>query len=329
MYRSGMFLRFLALLGVGMAASTSFAQEPASAYPSKSVKVVVGFAAGTGSDLIARQAAAQLQAQLGSTFVVENMTGASGAIAQRSVARATPDGYTLLWTSAGPLTLAPAVNSKVGFDPIKDYAPIGGAAIFPMVLVTAPSFPASNVKELVELAKKKPGEINYASSGIGLTAHMATEALAHQAGVKFTHVPYKGSVLAVPDLITGRIGFMFETPVVAIPLIKDGKLKPLAVGTQTRYSGLPDVPTFAESGLPGFSASSWMILVAPAGTPQPIVEKLSVALKKAVDTPDMRAALAKMQVEPMPMTAAETRAFVKSELDRWIETAKSASIKLD
>jgi tripartite-type tricarboxylate transporter receptor subunit TctC len=317
------FLRLLA----GAAAALALPGARAEDYPNRATRLIVGFPPGQGSDAIARAVAPRMQTLLGNAWYVENRAGASGGLAQQAAATAPPDGYTVLLTSAGPMAVNEGVNEKLPYSPTKDYVSIGGISIFPMVLVTTPSFPARDVRELVALAKAKPGEIPYASSGAGLTAHMSMELLSMAAGIKMMHVPYKGTALALGDLLSGRVSLMFETPIAVLPQVRAGRLRAIAVGGRSRLPSLPDVPTVAESGYPGFLASSWTCLVAPAKTPTAIVSRLSDALAKVVNAPDMRSYLQGLESEPMPMTPTQLDALLREEIDKWTATAKSAGVR--
>ena len=321
--------RLSLLAGAGIVASlTAGTAVAADDFPNKPIKIVVGFPAGQGTDTIARALTPKLQAELGQALIVENKAGAGGILGQQAAATAAPDGYTILFTSAGPMAVNPGVYEKLPYDPVKDYAAIAGVINVPLVLVANAALPAKNVKELAAMAKAKPGEVNFASSGNGVTNHLAMEMLANAAGVKMTHVPYKGSPAALTDLMGGSVSVMFDTPVSVLPHIKSGRLKALAVSGSTRIAALPDVPTVAES-YPGFSAVSWMAFVAPAKTPAPIVAKLSEAVIKVVNTPDMQKYFLAQGVEPMPMTSVELGKFIKSEVEKWGKAAKAAGAKVD
>ncbi len=321
--------KFLRLLACAAAALAMMPGVQADDFPSRPIKLMVGFPPGQGSDSIARAVAQRMQAAMGQTWVVENRAGASGSLAQQAAAAAPPDGYTVLLTSAGPMAVNQGVYEKLPYDPIKDYATIGGISTFPMVLVAHPSFPAKTVADLVAMAKAKPGEINYASSGAGLTAHMSMELLSLAAGIKLTHVPYKGTALAFSDVLSGRVSVMFETPIAVLPMIRDGRLRAIAVGGKSRLPSLPDVPTVAEAGYPGFLASSWTALVVPAKTPAAVVAKLSETLAKVVASPDMRSYLAGLESEAMPMSPVQLDGFLRQEIDKWISTAKRAGVRIE
>jgi tripartite-type tricarboxylate transporter receptor subunit TctC len=298
-------------------------------YPNKPVTIISGFPPGQGVDTIARAIGAKLSKELGQAVIVENKPGAGGIIGQQFAARAAPDGYTLLITSAGPMAVNPAVYEKLPYDPVKDYAPVAGLTVVPLVLVADPAFPAKNVAELVALAKAKPGEINFASSGNGVTNHLVMEMMSAAAGIKMTHVPFKGASPAITEMISGRISLMFDTPVSVMPFIKSNRLKALAVSSPKRLAALPDVPTVAESGFPGFSGVSWMAIVAPAKTPAPIIAKLNAAITKIVNTQEMHDYFTGLAVEPMPMKPDELGGFIKSEVAKWGAAAKGAGAKVE
>jgi tripartite-type tricarboxylate transporter receptor subunit TctC len=314
------------------AQATSQAQatpQPQADYPARPVRIVVGFPPGQASDVIARALAVKLQNHFSQNFVVENKAGAGGILAQQMAATAPADGYTLLLTSAGPMAVNPGVYAKLPYDPLKDYAPVAGLISVPLIMVVNPSFPVKSVQDLVAMAKAKPGSINFGSAGNGVTNHLAMEMVAHAAGVKMQHVPYKGSPPALIDLMAGRINVMFDTPVAVLPFLRDGRLKAVAVGSPSRMTVLPDVATVSESGLPGFSAISWMVIVAPAKTPSAIVSKLSDAITKIVETPEMRKYFQDQGVEPMPLSVNAVEQFIKIEHQKWGKAAKEAGATVD
>ena len=313
-----------------LAAATVFALPAVASddFPNKPIRIIVGFPAGQGTDTIARAMAPKLQAELGQALIVDNKPGAGGILGQQAAATATPDGYSILFTSAGPMAVNPGVYEKLPYDPVKDYAPLAGVINVPLVLVANAKLPAKDVKELLAMAKAKPGEVNFGSSGNGVTNHLAMEMLAIAGGVKMVHVPYKGSPPALTDLMAGRVSVMFDTPVAVLPMIKDGRVKAIAVSGANRIAALPDVPTVAET-LPGFSAVSWMGFVAPAKTPAPIVAKLSEAMVKVAKTPEMQKYFLAQGVEPMPMNADQFGGFIKSEVAKWGKAAQAAGAKVD
>ncbi|SDP40621.1 Tripartite-type tricarboxylate transporter, receptor component TctC [Rhodoferax sp. OV413] len=297
-------------------------------FPHKPIKVVVGFPAGQGMDTVARALAPKLQALLGQAVLVDNKAGAGGILGQQAVASAPPDGYTILLTSAGPMAVNPGVYDKLPYDPVKDYTPIAGVVSVPLVLVAHADLPARNVQQLLALARARPGEINFASSGNGVTNHLAMEMLAVAGGVRMTHVPYKGAPPALIDLMAGRVDVMFDTPVSVLPYIQEGRLKALAVSSSHRMAALPDVPTVAET-YPGFAAVSWMAFVAPAHTPAPVVATLRDAVLQVVQMPEMQQYFLARGVEPMPLDSAPLARFIQSEVDKWGRAAKAAGAKVD
>ncbi len=298
-------------------------------YPSKPVRVLIGFPPGQATDTLGRAVAQKLQEAWGQQFFVDNKPGASGTIATQLALQAPPDGYTLLVSSSGVLAVNPHLFTKLTYDPVKDFVPVAGIGIVPLVLLTHPQYPAKDVKDLVAMAKAKPGQINYASSGIGITNHLVMAMFLSASGVNMTHVPYKGGPPALTDLMGGQVQVMFETSVAALPHVKNGRLRALAVSSAERVAAAPDVPTVAESGLPGFSGVPWITLMAPTGTPKPIVDKLHNEVVRMLQTPAMRETFSAQGVLPMVMSQPELAAFIKSEVVKWGKAVKDSGAKAE
>jgi tripartite-type tricarboxylate transporter receptor subunit TctC len=305
------------------------AAAQATDYPNKTVRVLIGFPPGQATDTLGRAVAQKLQESLGQQFYVDNKPGASGSIATQLAMQSPPDGYTLLVSSSGVLAVNPHLFTKLAYDPVKDFVPVAGIGIVPLVLITNTQFPASNVKELLAAAKAKPGSINYASSGIGITNHLVMSMFLSASGVTMTHVPYKGGPPALTDLMGGQVQVMFETSVAALPFVKQGRLRALAVSSLERVPAAPDVPTVAEQGFPGFSGVPWISLMAPAGTPKPIVDKLHAEVNRILQTPAMRDAFSAQGVLPMVMTQPELATFIKAEIAKWGKAVKDSGAKAE
>ncbi len=312
-----------------LALAASLSAQAQQDYPSRPVRVVIGFPPGQATDVLGRAVALKLQDALGQQFFVDNKPGAAGIIGTQAALAAPADGYTLLATSSGPMAVNPGLYSKLPYEPLKDFTPVAGIAIVPLILVANNSFGVSNVKDLVALAKAKPGAINFASGGIGVTNHLVMEMFSGVAGVKMTHVPYKGGPPALTDLIAGQVSVMFETSVAVLPFIKQGRMKALAVSTAARIAAAPDLPTVAEQGYPGFSGVPWVVLMAPARTPPAIVAKLNAEANRALATKEMRDSFVAQGVETMLMSPEELGAFMKAELDKWTLAVKASGAKAD
>jgi tripartite-type tricarboxylate transporter receptor subunit TctC len=301
------------------------AQAP---WPSKPLRIMVGANAGGGTDIIARMLAEKLSAQLGQQVVVENRPGASNTIAADLTAKAPPDGHTLLAATNTGQAIAPHLI-KLAFDPIKDISPIALIVEVPNVLVVNPSLPAKSVADLVALAKSKPGELKYASSGVGSTQHIAGEAFAAATGTKLVHVPYKGSAQAHLDLMSGQVETMFDTTSSAMQHIRSGKLRALAVTTPKRSAELPDVPTLAETGVKGAEMGTWYGLFVTGGTPAPIVERLTAEVGKAIQQPDVQAKLRGLGGEPGTITREQFAAMNRADYERFGKLIREAGIRLE
>ena len=301
----------------------------AQVFPDRPIQLLVGFPPGGGVDIVARQLAETLSVQLGQRVVVENKAGAAGNIAMEAVARAKPDGYTLLMGNLGMLSANPALYPKLSFDPAKDFAPIARVVVTPLVAVVPAALPAQNLAQFVALARARPGEFNFGSGGNGNINHLAGELLKLQSSIQMQHIPYKGSAPALVDLAGGRIQLMVDGGNVVQPFVKDGRARALAVTGETRSPAMPDVPTAKESGMPDFVIYGWQGVLAPTGTPQAIIDRLSAEIGKALAAPDLKSRLSAQGTEPSYQSPAEFRAYIASEQKRWAEVIVSAKIKLD
>jgi tripartite-type tricarboxylate transporter receptor subunit TctC len=311
------------------AAIWPLAAHAQSDYPTRPITLVVPYAAGGGNDAMARGIAVAMSKILGQQIVVENRGGAGGSIATRQIAKAAPDGYTLGIGGTGTLGVAPTLYPDAGYDPRKDFAPIGLIANSPLVILVHPSVPANNVRELIALAKAQPGKLNYASAGIGSGIHLSTVLFAVTAGIELTHIPYKGTGQALTDVIGGHVKLYFSSPPPAIGLVKSGQLRALAVTGAKRSPVFPDLPTVAESGLPGFEAVLHYGIIAPAGTPRPIVDRLNAALRGALASPEVSNRLALEAAEPMPTTPEEYAADIDREETLWSAIVKKSGAKAE
>ncbi|MDP2706555.1 MAG: tripartite tricarboxylate transporter substrate binding protein [Burkholderiales bacterium] len=321
-------LRMFRLLVVGVVATsgTANAQSAGTDYPRKSIRLVVPFAPGGPVDIVARGIAPRMSEILGQQIVVDNRGGAGSTIGTEMVANAPPDGYTLLMVS-GSFVINPAMVRKLPYDSVTDFAYISIVADVPTALVVHPLLPVRNVKEFIALAKARPGELNYASPGRGTVGHLAAEWFNSITGVKMVHVPYKGAGPAVVDLIAGHVQVLFAAMPGMIQFARDGKVRMLGQGGKTRSPSAPDVPTFVESGLPGFILSSNFGLLAPAGTPRPVIERVRSALLEALADPAVNNRLAGLGAERVGSTPEEHAAFTKSEIAKWMKVTRAAGIQ--
>ncbi len=312
-----------ALLGLGLAAGGAEAQ---SNYPSRPVRIVVPSPPGGGTDIIARVLAQYFSTTMGQQFFVENRPGAGNMIGIESVARAAPDGYTLLFVPS-TLALNTVMYKKVSYDPVRDFAPITLAAAANNVLVVNPAVPAKTLSELVALAKEKPGQLTYGTPGIGTSPHMSMELLKSLAGIDLQHIPYRGTAPAMTDMISGQITAMFSNALTAKPQIETGAIRALGVSGRKRSGALPDIPPIAEAGVPSYDATQWYGLVAPVGTPADILARLHAEATAALKTKDMQDKLAGDGAEPVGTTPAEFAAHIKTELEKWAAVARGAKIE--
>ncbi|HUQ73265.1 MAG TPA: tripartite tricarboxylate transporter substrate binding protein [Burkholderiales bacterium] len=308
-----------------------FAASPAAAqnYPSKPIRIVIAQAPGSATDVISRVVGNRMSETLGQPIVIETRPGAGGVVGTEAAARSAPDGYTLFMANNSTHGSNPAVYAKLPYDAVNDFAPISMVASVPYVLVIEPSLPVNSVQELIAYAKSRPGKMNYASAGNGSTHHFCGELLKSTAGIDVLHVPYKGSPPGIAGLLGGEVAMMFANVADIGSQIKAGKVKPLAVTTSSRASSLPDVPTMAEAGLPGFEITSWFALLAPAGTPAPIVARLNAEAVKALARPDVKATLGAQGLEVASSSPEQVGAHIKSEIAKFARIAKAANIKAE
>ena len=309
------------LLVACFAAGAALAQ----AYPSKALRMVVPFPPGGSADILGRSVGQKLGERLGQPVVIDNRPGAGASIGAKAVAEAPADGYTLLLGTVSSHAMSPATNA-VGYDPVKDFTPIAEIASIPFVVLVHPGVPVKNIAELVALAKSKPGQLTYASAGSGTSNHLAGELLGMAAGIKMLHVPYKGSAPALNDLLGGQVNAMFDLQLTAMPQIKSGKVRALAMTGAKRSALLPELPTVREAGVPGYEVTAWFGFFGPAGVPKPIVDRLNAELNAIMKLPDIRAKFAELGVETESGSAEEFAGFVRGEAGKWAAVIKAAGI---
>jgi tripartite-type tricarboxylate transporter receptor subunit TctC len=311
-------------LALGALMLSPLAVQAQSAYPNKPITIIVPFSAGGTTDILARVIGQGLSRDLGQPVVVDNRAGAGGNIGAQAVARAAPDGYTLVMGTVGTHAINASLYAKMPFDPVKDFAPISRVALVPNLLVAHPAQPYKNVKELIAYAKANPGKVTVANSGVGTSIHLSAELFKHMAGVDVQNVAYRGSAPALNDLIGGHTAVMFDNMPSAIGYVRAGKLRPLAVTTATRSAALPDVPTVAESGVPGFEATSWFGLLAPARTPAPVIARLNASIQKVLADPEVKKKLLEQGAEPLGETPQQFAGFIASESAKWGKVVKQS-----
>jgi tripartite-type tricarboxylate transporter receptor subunit TctC len=310
-----------------LAGGAALAQSGDAAWPDRPLKLIVPFPAGSSTDIIARLLGQRLATKLGQQVVIENRVGASGSIGADAVAKAAPDGYTLGIATASTHALAMSLNTNLPYDPVKDFAPVGMIGGQPYALVIYPGLGPKTLGELIALPKTKPGTLNYGSAGVASLAHLAAALFANQAGISLTHVPYKSSAQSVTDMIAGRLDMQFATIAPTLANIRDGKLRALATSGAKRSAALPDVPTVAESGLPGYEAVLWVAMVTPAGTPTAITTRLNRELNDVLKAADTREALAAQGVEAEPGTPEAVTQRIKTDIDKWRGVVAKSGIK--
>jgi tripartite-type tricarboxylate transporter receptor subunit TctC len=317
-------------LAAGLPAA--FAQSSNNWPTGKAITYLVPFPAGGTTDVLGRLIAQKLGPVLGTSVIIDNKGGAGGSVGSEVGARAAPDGFTLVGGTISSHAINVSLYPKIGYDPIKSFAPVTLIGTNPVVLVVSQNSPYKTLKDILEASKAKSGGLSSASAGTGTSQHLALELLAYKSGVKFTHIPYKGSGPAIQDAIGGQVDMMFDTTVVAGPHIQSGKLRAIAVTSSKRLASLPDVPTIAESGLPGlkdFEVVSWQAIFVPAGTPAPVVDRLHTEIRKILATPEMQDKLKGFGMEPTDMTTTQIAAFQKAEVEKWAQVIKAAGIKAD
>jgi len=302
--------------------------QTADGWPNKPLRFILPFPPGGGTDILGRLIADRMTASLGQPVVTENRGGAGGNVGAEAAARSAPDGYTIVLV-APSLAISPSLYSKLNYDPVKDFAPVSLVATVPNVMVTHPSVPADTLAEFIRFAKTKPGGMNFGSGGSGTSNHLAGELFNIVAGVKLVHVPYKGVNLAMNDVLSGQIHLVVIGVPAAAPHIKAGKLRALALVAPQRASALPEVPTVAEAGLPNFEVTTWYGILAPAGTPKPIVTRLNAELVKIMHAPEMKDRLATMATDPVTSTPEEFADYIKREIVKWGEVVRQAGLKAD
>jgi tripartite-type tricarboxylate transporter receptor subunit TctC len=319
------------MLGVCAVIALGTATAPAATapYPDKPIRFVVPFPAGGATDLMARSLATKLAEQMGQAVVLDNRGGAGGTIGVETVAKAAPDGYTLLFGTMGALSINPSLYSKLPYNTLQDFTPVSVTHTTPRILVVHPSIAAKSVAELITLAKAKPGAFTFGSSGNGTSSHLTGELFRSSAGINIMHIPYKGTAPAAVDLIAGRISMTFDAPAIYVPHVRSNKLRALGVTSLKRLAMAPDVPTIAESGLPGFEVSNWLGVLAPARTSREIVAKLNGEIVKAMADPEMKKLLNGQGIEPASSKPEEFVSLIKSEMAKWAKVVKSSGARID
>jgi len=320
-----------AVRGIAILVLASTGVQAQDNYPSRPIQMIIPFSAGGPTDIVGRVMGAKMGELLEQQFIVENRTGAGGNIGADLVAKASPDGYTLLVATVSTHAINPGVYKNMPYDPIRDFAPIGRVGVTPTLLLVNPSIPVTDVKSLVALIKANPGKYNYGSSGVGSILHLCGEEFKSLAGgLDIVHVPYKGSAPMDTDLLGGHIAMAFDATPTAIPLAQSGKIRALGAGMAKRLAAMPDLPTLQEQGLKGFECYTWNVILAPAGTPQPIVDRLNAAINKSLADPTVFSSLQKAGIDPTPgSTPQQTAAFLKAELAKWAPIIKASGAQVD
>ena len=333
---AAMTLRFMVTtLGGALAAAAALSlflcaqAAQAQPYPNKPLRILVGFSPGGASDITTRIIGQKLGEAFNQPVITDNRAGASGAIAARIVAQAAPDGYTLLSGATSILAINPAMMRAPGYDSIRDFTPVSHTVLMPQLLVVHPTLKAGTLKELIALAKARPGELNYSSSGSGSSSHLAIELLKFMTGINLVHVPFKGSGQSMPALLAGQVQMIFDPMPTSLPHVKSGKLRALAISTAKRSPAAPDLPTAAEAGVPGYESSLWYGILLPAGAAPPLVDKLNKAVNDALRAPDLAERFAALGAEPLGSTADAFSKTIYGEISKWAKVIKSAGIRAE
>jgi tripartite-type tricarboxylate transporter receptor subunit TctC len=318
-------VRACVLAAIATVSGTAYSQT----YPTRPMRMIVHFPAGGPTDLVARLLAQKMSETWGQQVLVDNRPGAGGVVGVEMVVRAPPDGYTLLFATSGSMSITPAVGTKTPYNVFNDLAPISLVVINPQILVLHPSVPANNVRELIKLAKSKPGQINYASVGIGSPQHLGGEMLKSMTGIDMVHIPYKGTAPAVTDLLAGQVSLMFNSMPSVLPHVRAGRLKGIAVSTARRSAAAPDIPTVAESGVPGFNYATWYGLYAPAATSKDVVAKLNAETVRIMQDKSVAQRLMGEGAEPAAGTPEQLGQYMRSEYEQWKKTIAAAKLKIE
>jgi tripartite-type tricarboxylate transporter receptor subunit TctC len=317
-----------AALGVAIYIAAACAVCHAQAWPNKPIRMLVGFPPGGHTDVVARLVSDKVSAQIGQRMVIDNRPGAAGNIAVEILTKANADGHTLLYSS-NAIALSPGLYSKLGYDPLKDLAPVTEIGAGCLIFVVHPSLPVQSVQAFIDYAKARPGQLNYASSGSGTSTHLAAVLFSMRNGLQTQHVPYKGTAPSLLDMIAGRVQFLMGAVLTAVPHVKEGRLRALAVTGSKRIQSLPEVRTIAESGMPGFVVTTWQGVFAPAGIPAPVLGRINAEFVKAINSPELRPKIEQQDMDPTGPTVSKFNAMYRAELARWTKVAKDAGLKAD
>ena len=318
----------LAAFALGAGAAVAAAAGYAQTWPSKPIRMLVGFPAGGPTDVVARLVSEKFASQIGQRIIVDNRPGAAGNIAVEILAKSNPDGHTLLYSS-NAIALSPGLYAKLGYDPLKDIAPVTEVGAGCLIFVVHPSLPVKTVQDFVDYAKARPGQLNYASSGTGTSTHLASVLFSQRTGIQTVHVPYKGTAPSLVDMIAGRTQFLMGAVLTAVPHVKEGRLRALGVTGSKRIGSLPDLRTLDESGLPGFVVTTWQGIFAPAGVSAPVLARVNAELVKAINSPELKPRIEQQDMDPTGVSVAEFTRMYRAELARWTKVSRDAGLKAE